>query len=106
MRFKSIVLGKIAYYITLWLGKSLSVTTVKAKGYDPHQQYLFAFWHGKQLMPVMQLIHHGTGRAVLVSASRDGDLLTVWLRYLGYTVVRGSSRRHNISALVGMSRKF
>ena len=42
---------------------------------------------------------------VLVSPSRDGDVLAFWLKCLGYEIIRGSSRRDNISALRAMRRK-
>ncbi len=106
MQFKSRILGNIAYFLTSVLRKTLRVTVVKSKEYNSQQQYLFAFWHGKQLLPVLELVQHQTGRAVLVSASRDGDLLAVWLRNLQYDVIRGSSRRQNVSGLVGMIRKL
>lgn len=106
MTFKSRALGYIAYYVTRLLNLTLRVVVFKDTAYDPKQQYLFAFWHGKQLLPVLKLQNHRTRRAVLVSPSRDGDLLTVWLKNLGYEVIRGSSRKQNISALAGMMRKL
>lgn len=106
MRFKSQILGHLAYYITLLLGMTLRVVISKHPEYNPKTQYLFAFWHGKQLLPVFELQNHDTQRAVLVSPSRDGDLLSIWLRNLGYEVIRGSSRKQNISALAGMIRKL
>jgi lysophospholipid acyltransferase (LPLAT)-like uncharacterized protein len=106
MRLKSRILGNLAYYMTVLLGMTLRVVISKHSEYNPKSQYLFAFWHGKQLLPVFELQSHGTRRAVLVSPSRDGDLLTVWLQKLGYEVVRGSSRTQNISALAGMIRKL
>lgn len=106
MTQKSRILGYLAYYITLLLGKTLRVVISKHPEYNPNEQYLFAFWHGKQLLPVFQLQKHDTRRAVLVSPSRDGDMLTVWLKNLGYEVIRGSSRKQNISGLAGMMRKL
>lgn len=106
MRFKSRILGHVAYYMTLLLGMTLRVVISKHPEYNPKTQYLFAFWHGKQLLPVFELQNHGTQRAVLVSPSRDGDLLSIWLKNLGYEVIRGSSRKQNISALAGMIRKL
>ena len=106
MTLKSRILGYIAYYITLLLGMTLRVVISKHPAYNSKTQYLFAFWHGKQLLPVFELQNHDTPRAVLVSPSRDGDMLTVWLKNLGYEVVRGSSRKRNISALAGMIRKL
>ncbi len=106
MTQKSRFLGYIAYCITRLLGLTWKVVVSKHPDYHPKVQYLFAFWHGKQLLPVLELQHHATARAVLVSPSRDGDILTVWLKNLGYEVIRGSSRKQNISALAGMIRKL
>ncbi len=106
MNIKRRVIGYAAYFLTFLLGKTLRVSTLKHSSYDPKRPYLFAFWHGKQLLPVLQLVHHQTARAVLVSPSRDGDILSTCLEKLGYEVVRGSSRHRNIEALVGMMRKL
>jgi len=106
MNFKSKLLGNLAYCLTELLYKTLRVGFVHHEGYNPSQQYLFAFWHGKQLLPVLMLRRHLTTCSVLVSPSRDGDLLTVWLKNLDYEVIRGSSRDKNISALVSMMKKL
>jgi lysophospholipid acyltransferase (LPLAT)-like uncharacterized protein len=106
MKIKSQLLGNLAYVIVSVLAKTLRVTIVKHADYDPKTPYLFAFWHGKQLLPVLTLTQHQTRRAVLVSPSRDGDLLSICLSRLGYEIVRGSSRHRNIESLVGMIRKL
>jgi len=106
MTLKSRILGYMAYYMTLLLNMTLRVIIFKHPEYNSKTQYLFAFWHGKQLLPVLELQKHGIHRAVLVSPSRDGDMLTVWLKNLGYEVIRGSSRKQNISALASMIRKL
>ncbi|HRE32206.1 MAG TPA: lysophospholipid acyltransferase family protein [Candidatus Berkiella sp.] len=68
---------------------------------DPTRQYVYGFWHGKQFAPIMFLPKWGPAKHVgLVSASRDGEMLSVWLQQLGYHVVRGSSSRKAISSLV------
>nr|AIA16649.1 protein of unknown function (DUF374) [uncultured bacterium] len=104
---KSKLLGLLAYYFSALLHKTLRVKVVASKDYQRDKPYLFAFWHGKQLLPVLQLRNnHKTEGAVLVSSSRDGDLLEVWLKKLGYEVIRGSSRKQNISALTSMIRKL
>lgn len=106
LRRKEQWLGYLAYILTLLLSKTLRRRIFKHPKYDPKGQYLFAFWHGKQLLPILELKHHSSKRAVLVSASRDGELLASWLKNLGYEIVRGSSRRQNVSALAGMMRKL
>ncbi len=99
-------LGFLAYYLNTLLFKTLKVQYVIDPLYDKKKQYLCAFWHGKQWLPVMTLnTHHGKS-AVLVSPSRDGDILCTFLEKQGYTVVRGSSRRKNVASLAEMIRKL
>lgn len=99
-------LGFIVHHLTSILQKTLRIKIHAHKHYQPTQPYLFAFWHGKQLLPVLELVHHQTKRAALVSSSRDGEMLATWLEKLNYEVVRGSSRKNNVSALTGMMRKL
>lgn len=99
-------LGLFAYVVSTVLSWTLKIRIVNHPEYNFENQYLFAFWHGKQLLPVLKFNTHKTAHAVLVSSSKDGDILTEWLKRLGYEVVRGSSRRRNISALVGMMKKL
>lgn len=101
------ILGLLLYIVSYLLYKTLKITRVNHEGYRQDTPYLFAFWHGKQFLPIFNLIkYHRTKGAVLVSPSRDGDILTTWLKQLGYEVIRGSSRKGNVSALVGMMRKI
>ena len=99
------ILGLSAYYIASFLYRSLRTQCITHPLYCPHTPYLFAFWHGAQFLPVFTLRQqHRTPRAVLVSPSRDGDILSIWLEKLGYKVLRGSSRARNIQALTSMLR--
>ena len=104
--FKRRVLGYLAYYVNFFLKRTVSMTWVTDPEYQVGKQYLFAFWHGKQWLPVLALTRHSVKRAVLVSTSGDGDLLALCLRKLGYEIIRGSSRHQNISALSSMVRKL
>lgn len=109
MKYRSLknkILGHLAYFISLVLKYSLRIREYHSPYYDRKNQYLFAFWHGKQLLPVLSLATHRELRAVLVSPSNDGDILSVCLEHLGYQIIRGSSRDHNISALAHMIRKL
>ncbi len=99
-------LGLMVHYLTFVLQKTLRIKIHTHKAYEPTHSYLFAFWHGKQLLPVLELVNHQTKRAALVSSSRDGEMLATWLEKLNYEVVRGSSRKNNVSALSGMMRKL
>lgn len=100
------LLGLAAYYVIRLLHMTLRVTVVKDPDYDPHQQYLCGFWHGKQLLPLFELKAHKTPLAALTSSSRDGDILAAFLEKMGYIVIRGSSRRNNVKALAEMVREL
>lgn len=100
-------LGLLAFCVARLLYVTLRVKIQRHAHYTKNVPYLFAFWHGKQFLPVFELIRrHHTDGAVLVSPSKDGDILTVWLQKMGYKVMRGSSRHHNIKALAMMMRKL
>lgn len=104
---KSQILGRTIYAITSILKSSVHIHIDCDPEYNTEQQYLFAFWHGKQLLPVWTLRKlHKTEGAVLISPSKDGDILSVWAKQLGYEVIRGSSRHKNISALAAMQRRL
>ncbi len=57
--------------------------------------YLFAFWHNRMaLMPYLYKKYlHRQKVAILVSASRDGEMLAGVLTRFGFTPVRGSTSR-------------
>lgn len=64
---------------------------------------IYAVWHGRMLM-----LPYFYGRArrvhVLVSRSRDGELLSRFVQGFGVRVVRGSSSRGGAAALLGLAR--
>lgn len=104
IKIKSEWVGILGHYLAQALKSTLRIKTYHHPDYDPTKQYLFCFWHGKQLLPVLQCVQHQTKRGALVSASRDGSLLEAWLFKLGYDVIRGSSRHQGVSSLKGMVR--
>jgi hypothetical protein len=64
--------------------------------------YICALWHNRLLVFPLVLHRFFPGRhgAALISASRDGDLLTDAVQRFGYNVVRGSSSRLGASAIL------
>lgn len=105
-RLTNQLIGSFAYCLSTIFLKTLRLKIEYDKDYCCDQQYLFAFWHGKQWLPIFALRNHNTQMAALVSSSKDGDLLEVWLKKIGYSVIRGSSRHKNISALSRMIRQL
>jgi lysophospholipid acyltransferase (LPLAT)-like uncharacterized protein len=61
---------------------------------------IYAHWHGDELALIGPF--SGKGMAVLVSRSRDGEMLSRWLGWIGYWVVRGSSSRDAVGGLKGL----
>jgi lysophospholipid acyltransferase (LPLAT)-like uncharacterized protein len=100
------MLATVVFYTLRLLYLTLKVRVVYHEGYSANKQYLGAFWHGKMFAPMFAARNHQTKMAVLVSPSKDGDIISGWLHSLGYETVRGSSRRNNVSALSGMLRKL
>lgn len=61
------------------------------------RHYILAFWHGRLLM--LPLSYMGREICLLISRSRDGELLARTVGYFGMRTVRGSSSRGALSAL-------
>lgn len=79
--------------------KSLTATLrYKTSGLPlPHPQCIYILWH-RNIIPLL-LRHAGEKAAVIISASRDGDLIAEPAKLLGYKTARGSSARDAIGAL-------
>jgi lysophospholipid acyltransferase (LPLAT)-like uncharacterized protein len=66
---------------------------------DPRTRHpvLYAFWHHRGMC--FAYTHAGSGCRILVSQSRDGDILAGLVGALGFSPVRGSSRRGGSEAM-------
>lgn len=100
-------IGTILYWIFYVLNKTLRVQIISFPEYQPDKQYLSGFWHGKQLLPGLRLRKlHQNRLAVLVSPSKDGEILSTLLKKIGYEIVRGSSRRDNVKGSLALMEKI
>jgi hypothetical protein len=61
---------------------------------------IYAFWHGRQFLLFHS--HRNTGIVIPASESRDGEVQARILKYFGFDVVRGSSKRKGDRALLGL----
>lgn len=61
---------------------------------------IYAFWHGRQFLLFHS--HRNTGVVIPASESRDGEIQARILKYFGFDVVRGSSKRKGDRALLGL----
>src|SRR5271154_5673494 len=68
------------------------------------QPFIYACWHG-QILPLLWH-HRGCGAVLLISRSRDGDLVARVASHFGYRAVRGSSSRGAMSALRELGREL
>jgi lysophospholipid acyltransferase (LPLAT)-like uncharacterized protein len=66
--------------------------------------FLFMCWH-EALLPLLWR-HRGQDIALVVSEARDGQYLADFGRRLGYRLVRGSSTRGSVRALIGAIREL
>jgi lysophospholipid acyltransferase (LPLAT)-like uncharacterized protein len=69
------------------------------------KNYIGCLWHNRLLVLPFILRRFTPNRrgAALISASRDGDLLTDAIRRFGFEVIRGSSSKMGASALLQLS---
>ena len=71
----------------------------------PHavaKQVILAFWHGRLLM--MPYSYSGKGISILVSQSKDGELIARTVKSFGMDSVRGSTTRGFISGIKGLMK--
>jgi lysophospholipid acyltransferase (LPLAT)-like uncharacterized protein len=70
------------------------------------ENFIGALWHNRLLIfpSVLRRFLPNRHGAALISASRDGDLLTDAIKRFGFDVVRGSSSRLGASAILQLSQ--
>lgn len=73
-------------------GKGLSIL----KKYN--SKVLYVFWHENMLPPLFT--HRGRKVGVIVSPSRDGELISRILRLLGFKTFRGDTKERGSKALI------
>lgn len=66
------------------------------------QRFLLAFWH--RHLPLMRYAYRGRRMSVLVSRSKDGELIARTMAHLGIDTSRGSSSRGGSAGLREMLR--
>jgi lysophospholipid acyltransferase (LPLAT)-like uncharacterized protein len=72
------------------------------------ENYIGALWHNRLLIfpLVLRRFFPNRAGAALISASRDGDLLTDAIHRFGYDVIRGSSSRLGASAILQLTEEL
>jgi lysophospholipid acyltransferase (LPLAT)-like uncharacterized protein len=89
----------------LYIEKHLAVNFVKILGSSlryhlrnpkPQESVIYCFWH-RDIIPLMYL-HRRQNIVLLISSSKDGELVSGPAELLGYKTARGSSRRGGSAA--------
>jgi len=83
------------------LGTTWRIEINGAEKMPVHGAAIYPIWHGHLLVHAYAFRDRGIN--VLVSRSRDGELIARALKKLGYGVVRGSSSRGGTKAILQMS---
>ncbi|MGM0470908.1 MAG: lysophospholipid acyltransferase family protein [Bacillota bacterium] len=101
-RLKSWLISRAAWLLIVILSSTLRVEVSGRKRLEElraqDKKLIFAFWHGKMLLPIYYFRQHGYHG--LASQSRDGEYISGVLTKLGWQVVRGSTSRGSVKALL------
>lgn len=76
------------------------LSELKSKTKSPH--YIYGIWHQNLIGAIFSEI--GNPHAVIVSSSKDGELVAVTCELLGNKTARGSSHRGGVEAMKSMIR--
>ena len=99
------------FYLLRILGRTLRYEIDDRAGVfgkPVRENYIGALWHNRLLLfpIILKRFFPDRSGAALISASRDGDLLTDAIHRFGFEVVRGSSSRLGASAILQLSAEL
>jgi lysophospholipid acyltransferase (LPLAT)-like uncharacterized protein len=104
---------RLKWWLIGWLGKGLVdligstmrirvVDFEKARAEIESRRFIFAFWHSRIL--VLSYVYRRLGAAILVSKSKDGEIIARILERHGHETIRGSTSRYGVRALAKLIR--
>jgi lysophospholipid acyltransferase (LPLAT)-like uncharacterized protein len=97
-------LSLIAYLLVRVLTSTLRVRHVHAEHIDATPQYILTFWH-RQLLPLLGRSRWKRPITVMISRSKDGEIIANVLALYGVQSARGSSTRGGSTALRELLRE-
>ena len=107
VRFGDLIRGLVPYLGHAYLSLVGATTRLRVRGQEHYrelretnQRFIYALWHERQLFFIYS--HRGVNAAILVSRSRDGELIARALELSGNHAVRGSSSRGAPAALLAL----
>lgn len=94
----------LAYAYVTFVGWTTRLTVRNAsvpRGlHDQGRRFIYAFWHQRQVY--FTWTHRDVGASVLVSRSKDGDIIAETMRLSRIGAVRGSSSRGGVAATLAL----
>ncbi len=103
---KNKILTTLAYFLARLLGATYKFKYInseyieEAKKNSQTNSYIFALWHQGLISALFS--HSHPPHLIIVSSSKDGDIITHTIEKLGHATARGSSTRGGGSALFKM----
>ncbi len=105
-RLGAALVPALARWFIRFLRFTMRLTYVNFDGYrerlDKGGQIILAFWHGRLMM--MPYSYPGRGITILVSRSKDGDLVSNTVKGFGIESVRGSTSSGWFAGVKGLLR--
>jgi lysophospholipid acyltransferase (LPLAT)-like uncharacterized protein len=94
--------NKLFFTLEKYLGSALvlalgATLRIKRTGIQPKEPVIYAFWH-RNMIPLLYL-HRYQKIGIMISSSKDGELIAGPCKALGYVPVRGSSTRGGSQAV-------
>ncbi len=103
-RISLVLAPRMAFWVIRLISATMRKSYVNFEGYrktlSGGRQIILAFWHGRLLM--MPYSYPGMGITILVSQSKDGELISRTVRGFGIESVRGSSTRGWFGGIKGL----
>ncbi len=95
------VVPYLVYSYVTFVGWTTRLTVVRGEIQralkTKNRRFIYAFWHQRQVY--FTWAHRGVGAAVLVSRSKDGEMIAETMRLSDIGAVRGSSSRGGAAAV-------
>ncbi len=95
------IYGLLLYYFLKIISLTLKTKIINSKNIDIEKPYIYGFWHNKLIAPTIFFKNYEK-KVALSSPAKDGELISVPLEKMGYTLVRGSSDKKAISSVISL----
>ena len=95
------ILGILLYYILRIISSTLKIEITNKYEIDMQKPHIYAFWHSKLFITPI-FFKNVEKKLAMSSPTKDGELISVPLEKMGYTLVRGSSDKKSVSSTISL----